>query len=123
MKGTSTMKITKTQLKKLIKEELEASMEEEVYQEGVMEPIYSGLERAMANIRSVPGVMATGLTLGLLMHQRPRPGITPDILGKNLDMMRAIVANFGTGGSVSADVSEFLGAWKASSVSAEAIIE
>ena len=101
------MKITKTQLRGIIKEELEASMEEGMFGD-MKDKVYSMI---MA-VTQAPGMIAVGIALGMLMHKHPRDGFTPDTLQNNPDMMRAIVDNFAREGAVGADVDRFLSDWQ-----------
>ena len=101
------MKITKTQLRQIIKEELEASMEEGMLGD-MKDKAYSML---MSAIRA-PGVIAVGIALGVLLHKHPRDGFTAEILQSNPDMMQAIVDNFAPDGIIYADVDQFLSDWQ-----------
>ena len=101
------MKITKTQLKRIIKEELETTMEEGMFGD-MKDKAYSML----MGVIKAPGIIAVGIALGFLIHKRPRDGFTAEILQSNPDMMQAIVDNFGPGGAVHADGGGFLSDWQ-----------
>ena len=112
------MKITKTQLRQIIKEELGGVMsKEEVYQEGIMDKAYSMLMSAI----QAPGIIGVGIAMGFLLHKHPREAFTPEVLQENPDQMQAIVDSFGTGGAVNANVDGFISDWQDPSLSDDEI--
>ena len=101
------MKITKTQLRQIIKEELEASMEEGMFGD-MKDKAYSMIMSVIA----APGIIGVGIAMGFLLHKHPREAFTPEVLQENPDQMQAIVDSFGPGGAVHADVGGFLSDWQ-----------
>ena len=101
------MKITKTQLRQIIKEELEAGMEEGMFGD-MKDKAYS----MIMNVIAAPGIIAVGIVLGFLEHESPRPAFAVDALQDNPNLAKAIVDSFGPGGAVHADVGGFLSDWR-----------
>jgi len=101
------MKITKTQLRQIIKEELEASMEEGMFGD-MKDKAYSMIMSVIA----APGIIGVGIALGFLIHKHPRDGFTAEALQQDPAMSQAIVDSFGPGGAVHADVGGFLSDWQ-----------
>ena len=78
------MKITKTQLRELIKEELEASMEE-----GMFSGIGAKISDAINQILLLPSVVVIGALLGYIQITLPREDFDLVEMSKNTEMMRA----------------------------------
>ena len=78
------MKITKAQLRQLIKEELEASMEE-----GMFSGIGAKISDAINQILLLPSVVVIGALLGYIQITLPREDFDLVEMSKNTEMMRA----------------------------------
>ncbi len=78
------MKITKAQLRELIKEELEASMEE-----GMFSGIGAKISDAINQILLLPSVVVIGALLGYIQITLPREDFDLVEMSKNTEMMRA----------------------------------
>jgi hypothetical protein len=86
-KGNNTMKISKSQLRELIKEELEASMEEGMFS-GIGAKI-AKISDSIKQILLLPGVAIIGALLGYLQITAPREDFDLVEMSKDTEMMRA----------------------------------
>tara|TARA_Y100001938_G_C8003522_1_gene386054 strand:- start:253 stop:666 length:414 start_codon:yes stop_codon:yes gene_type:complete len=83
-KGNNTMKISKSQLRELIKEEIEANMKE-----GMFSGIGAKISDAINQILLLPGVVVIGALLGYIQITLPREDFDLVEMSKNTEMMRA----------------------------------
>ncbi len=78
------MKISKSQLRELIKEEIEANMKE-----GMFSGIGAKISDAINQILLLPGVVVIGALLGYIQITLPREDFDLVEMSKNTEMMRA----------------------------------
>ena len=83
-KGNNTMKISKSQLRELIKEELDSNLEEGMFG-GIGAKIVDGINQILL----LPATLVIGALLGYLQIRAPREDFNLAEMSKNTEMMRA----------------------------------